>query len=90
MSNDICVANVQEWADGLEEIEELIGARFARSEPRRNAVSYLRGLLSAEERKNSWTLSERAGQGTPAGMQRLLSTTDWTRTRCAMTCTPTW
>lgn len=26
---------------------------------------------------NSSTLSERAGQGTPDGMQRLLSTTDW-------------
>ncbi len=37
----------------------------------------MRGLLSDEERKNSWTLSERAGHGTPDGMQRLLSTTDW-------------
>ncbi|GAA3885776.1 hypothetical protein GCM10022381_29900 [Leifsonia kafniensis] len=45
---------------------------FARSEPRNNAISYIRGLLSDEERKNSWTLSERAGQGTPDGMQRLL------------------
>ena len=33
--------------------------------------------MSDEERKNSWTLSERAGQATPDGMQRLLSTTDW-------------
>lgn len=37
----------------------------------------MRGLVSDEERKNSWTLSERAGHGTPDGMQRLLSTTDW-------------
>jgi hypothetical protein len=65
------------WADGLDEIGELIGPRFARSEPRANAVAYLRGLLSAEERKNSWTLSERAGQALPDGMARLLSTTDW-------------
>jgi SRSO17 transposase len=77
MGDDICVAEVQVWADGLEEIGELIGPRFARSEPRANAVAYLRGLLSAEERKNSWTLSERAGQPLPDGMQRLLSTTDW-------------
>jgi len=27
--------------------------------------------------KNSWTLSEQAGDATPNGMQRLLSTTDW-------------
>lgn len=68
---------MQEWADGLQEIRELIGGRFARSEPRENAVAYLKGLLSAEERKNSWTLSERAGQAIPDRMQRLLSTTDW-------------
>ena len=77
MSDDIWVAEIQEWAQGLEEIRELIGDDFARTEPRNNAVSYIRGLLSDEERKNSWTLSERAGQGTPDGMQRLLSTTDW-------------
>ncbi|MBP2414732.1 SRSO17 transposase [Arthrobacter stackebrandtii] len=77
MSDDIWVAEIQEWADGLEEIRELIGDEFARTEPRNNAVNYIRGLLSDEERKNSWTLSERAGQGTPDGMQRLLSTTDW-------------
>jgi SRSO17 transposase len=77
VSDDIWVAEIQEWADGLEEIRELIGGEFARTEPRNNAVNYIRGLLSDEERKNSWTLSERAGQGTPDGMQRLLSTTDW-------------
>lgn len=60
VSDDICVAAVEEWAEGLEEIGELIGQRFVRSEPRRNAVGYVRGLLSDEERKNSWTLSERA------------------------------
>lgn len=77
MSDDICVAEVREWADGLQEIGELIAPRFARSEPRENAVAYVRGLISDEERKNSWTLSERAGHGTPDPMQRLLSTTDW-------------
>jgi len=77
MGDDLCVAEVQEWADGLAELRSLIGWRFARSEPREHAIAYVRGLLSAEERKNSWTLSERAGNGTPDGMQRLLSTTDW-------------
>ena len=77
MGDDVCVAEVREWADGLEEIGGLIGLRFARSEPRENAVDYLRGLLSGAERKNSWTLSEQAGQAVPDRMQRLLSTTDW-------------
>jgi SRSO17 transposase len=77
VGDDLCVAEVAEWADGLAELHALIGRRFARSEPRDHAVAYVRGLLSAEERKNSWTLSERAGDATPDGMQRLLSTTDW-------------
>ena len=33
--------------------------------------------LGRRSRKNSWTLSERVGDATPDGMQRLLSTTDW-------------
>ncbi len=74
---DNLVAQVQEWADGLADLYGLIGRRFARSEPREHAVAYVRGLLSGEERKNSWTLSERAGDATPDRMQRLLSTTDW-------------
>ena len=77
MGDDLCVAQVQEWADGLADLHALIGKRFARSEPREHALAYMQGLLSGEERKNSWTLSERAGDTTPDGMQRLLSTTDW-------------
>ena len=77
MSDDVGVAEVQDWAQGLEEIAELISPRFARSEPRNNAVDYLRGLLGDQQRKNSWTLSEQAGHRLPDPMQRLLSTTDW-------------
>jgi hypothetical protein len=77
VSDDICVADVRDWADGWVEVGELIGARFARSEPRASVVEYLRGLLSEEDRKNSWTLSERAGHRVPDRMQRLLSTADW-------------
>jgi SRSO17 transposase len=77
VADDVCVAQVREWADGLAELHALIGRRFLRSEPRAHALAYIRGLLSAEERKNSWTLSERAGDATPDGMQRLLSSSDW-------------
>lgn len=77
MDDDLCVAEVSAWAEGLAEVHALIGRRFARAEPRERVLAYVRGLLSAEERKNSWTLSERAGETTPDGMQRLLSSTDW-------------
>ena len=54
-----------------------IGPRFRRPGPRAQAGAYLRGLLSDAERKNGWTLSERAGDQTPDAMQRLLNHAEW-------------
>ena len=71
------VAEVEDWAAGLEKVLERIGPRFARSEPRARAGVYLRGLLSAAERKNGWTLAEQAGDRSPDAMQRLLNHADW-------------
>ena len=50
---------------------------FRRPEPRRRVLEYLRGLLSPVERKNGWQLAEQAGDPTPDGVQRLLSTYVW-------------
>src|SRR5688500_660155 len=77
MAEDVTVAEVEDWAVGLEKVLERIGRRFARSEPRARAGVYLRGLLSAAERKNGWTLAEQAGDSTPDAMQRLLNHADW-------------
>ena len=68
---------VAAWARGLSAMHARIARRFARPEPRRRALSYLKGLLSPVERKNGWQLAEQAGEGTPDGMQRLLATADW-------------
>src|SRR5262245_33111074 len=38
---------------------------------------YLRGLLSAVERKNGWQLAEAAGEPTPHGMQEFLNRAVW-------------
>jgi len=65
------------WAAGLEEVAQRIGARFARSEPRRRAVAYLQGLLSPVERKNGWQLAEQAGDASPYGVQHLLGRATW-------------
>jgi SRSO17 transposase len=73
---DGLVAEVAGWAAGLEEVHARIRGRFARAEPRRRVLAYLRGLLGQLERKNGWTLAERAGEGSPDGMQRLLRTAD--------------
>jgi SRSO17 transposase len=77
---DEAVADIEEvraWAAGLETLHARISPRFARAEPRRRALAYLRGLLGNVVRKNGWQLAEHAGERTPDGMQRLLATADW-------------
>ena len=61
----------------LDRVHARIGDRFARSEPRLRAREYLLGLTAGLERKNGWTLAERAGEVSPDGMQRLLRRADW-------------
>src|SRR5215218_8142091 len=71
MRCDGLVAEVRDWAAGLEEVHARIAGRFARAEPR------ARVLPGQSERKNGWTLAEAAGEMSPDGMQRLLRTADW-------------
>ena len=71
------IQEVQAWAAGLEALHARIAGRFARAEPRRRVLAYLRGLLGNVGRKNGWQLAEHAGERTPDGMQRLMSTADW-------------
>ena len=54
-----------------------VGPRFRRVEPRRRARGFVLGLLTALPRKNCWTIAEQAGDGTPDGMQHLLSRARW-------------
>src|SRR3982751_2634733 len=71
------VAEVQDWAAGLEQVHARIAGVFARAEPRARVLAYLRGLLGQLERKNGWTLAGAPGGASPDGMQRLLRTADW-------------
>src|SRR5512135_1377515 len=61
----------------LDRLQERIGGRFGRSEPRVRVREYVSGLVAGLERKNGWTLAERAGEACPDGMQRLLRRADW-------------
>ena len=70
-------ADLHTWAAELDAVSARLGPQFARAEPRRRALAYLTGLLSTAERKNGWQLAELAGEPTPDGMQRLLSTAHW-------------
>ena len=69
--------HVASWAYELTHLHRRVASRFARPEPRRRALLYLQGLLSATERKNGWQLAEQAREATPYGMQRLLSAAVW-------------
>jgi len=70
-------ADLHTWAAELDAVAATLAPRFERSEPRQRVLAYLTGLLSNTERKNGWHLAELAGEATPDGMQRLLSTAHW-------------
>ena len=70
-------ADLHTWAAELDVVGARLAPRFERAEPRQRVLAYLTGLLSNTERKNSWQLAELAGEATPDGMQRLLSTAHW-------------
>jgi SRSO17 transposase len=65
------------WAAELERLGARLAPRFARVEPRRRLLAYLRGLLAPVERKNGWQLAESAGDATPDGMQDFLGRMRW-------------
>ena len=68
---------VQAWDEQFHSLHERIARHFARSEPRRRALAYLKGLTSPCERKNGWQLAEVAEESCPDGMQRLLNHAVW-------------
>lgn len=68
---------LRSWTEELDAVGERIAPHFSRSEVRRRARDYLRGLLSGIERKNSWQLAEVAGDATPYGLQHLLGRANW-------------
>lgn len=61
----------------LSDIERRLAPYFERAEPRQRALTYLRGLLSPAERKNSWQLAEISGDATPYAFQHLLRRARW-------------
>jgi SRSO17 transposase len=71
------IAVVQGWTTYLTDIARRLGPYFARAETRQRVMTYLQGLLSPAERKNSWQLAEEIGDATPYGFQYLLARADW-------------
>jgi SRSO17 transposase len=59
------------------ELQQRIHPTFNRADARSRALSYISGLLSPAERKNSWQLAEISGNPNPYGFQHLLGRASW-------------
>ena len=69
--------DVQVWNVYWAQIERRIGSVFARSDAHKRAMTYLAGLRSPAERKNSWQLAEISGDPNPYGFPHVLGRADW-------------
>jgi len=65
------------WSEAFSEMFAQVAGVFGNAPVRRHGRGYLLGLLSHQERKNSWWLAEFAGEVSPDGMQRLLNFPPW-------------
>jgi SRSO17 transposase len=65
------------WESELERLFARMHALFYRTESRKHAEQYFRGLLAPLERKNGWTIAEHVGEPEPKALQRLLNLSPW-------------
>jgi hypothetical protein len=61
------------WSESFSELFAQVAGLLENASVGRHGRGYLLGLLSQQERKNSWWLAEFAGDVSPDGMQRLLN-----------------
>ena len=70
------------WSESFNEMFAQVAGVFGNAAVRRHGRWYVLGLLSQQERKNSWWLAEFAGDVSPDGMQRLLNFSPWDEDAC--------
>lgn len=61
----------------MESLFARIRPLFYRTESKKHAEQYVRGLLSPLERKNGWTIAEYVGEPEPTALQRFLNLSPW-------------
>jgi DDE superfamily endonuclease len=69
--------DVDRWESELESLLARVRPLFYRTESKKHAGQYVRGLLSPLERKNGWPIAEHVGEPEPAALQRLLNLSPW-------------
>ncbi len=70
-------ADLDVWESDLEGLFARMRPLFYRTESRRHAEQYVRGLLAPLQRKNGWTIAEHVGEPEPKALQRLLNLSPW-------------
>ncbi|MCA1707642.1 MAG: IS701 family transposase [Actinobacteria bacterium] len=70
-------ADLDAWESELESVLARMRPLFYRTESRRHAEQYVRGLLAPIQRKNGWTIAEYVGEPEPTALQRLLNLSPW-------------
>jgi SRSO17 transposase len=68
---------LSEWDRALRSLLGRVGCLFSRPEPREVFKDLVEGLLSDLEKKNGWTLAQRAGHTHPGRMQSFLCRGAW-------------
>ena len=69
--------DVERWESELASVLARIRPLFYRTESKKHAEQYIRGLLSPLERKNGWTIAEHVGELDPTALQRFLNLSPW-------------
>jgi SRSO17 transposase len=70
-------ADLDVWESEMEGLFARTCRLFYRTESRRHAEQYVRGLLALIERKNGWTIAEYVGEPEPKALQRFLNLSPW-------------
>ncbi len=65
------------WEGDLQVLFSRMHPLFRRSESRKHAEQYVRGLLAPLQRKNGWTIAEHVGEPEPKALQRFLNLSPW-------------
>ena len=70
-------ADLETWGSELEGLFVRLRPLFYRTESKKHAEQYVRGLLSPLARKNGWTIAEHVGEPEPTPLQRFLNLSPW-------------
>ena len=70
-------ADLEMWGPELEGLFARLRPLFYRTESKKHAEQYVRGLLSPLARKNGWRIAEHVGEPEPTPLQRFLNLSPW-------------